>query len=120
MAELTFADAVRDALAEEMRRDRTVWALGEDLTTAAGSTSATQYVGLVEEFGEKRVVNTPISENTIMGAAVGAAVAGTMLGSAVAPWVNRRVADVTLRRAVLTWAAVGAVVAAGRVALTTV
>jgi pyruvate/2-oxoglutarate/acetoin dehydrogenase E1 component len=77
MAEITFADAVRDALAEEMRRDRTVWCLGEDLTTAAGSTSATQYEGLVEEFGEKRVVNTPISENTIMGAAVGAAVAGT-------------------------------------------
>jgi len=77
MPELTFADAVRDALAEEMRRDKTVWALGEDLTTAAGSTSATQYVGLVEEFGARRVVNTPISENTIMGAAVGAAVAGT-------------------------------------------
>lgn len=77
MAETTFADAVREALAEEMRRDRTVWCLGEDLTTAAGSTSATQYEGLVEEFGEKRVVNTPISENTIMGAAVGAAVAGT-------------------------------------------
>ncbi len=77
MAEITFADAVRDALAEEMRRDKTVWTLGEDLTTAAGSTSANQYVGLVEEFGEARVVNTPISENTIMGAAVGAAVAGT-------------------------------------------
>jgi pyruvate dehydrogenase E1 component beta subunit len=77
MAEQTYADAVRDALAEEMRRDRTVWCLGEDLTTSSGSTSATQYDGLVEEFGEKRVVNTPISENTIMGAAVGAAVAGT-------------------------------------------
>ena len=77
MAEMMFSDAVRDALAEEMRRDRTVWCLGEDLTTASGSTSATQYDGLVEEFGEKRVVNTPISENTIMGAAVGAAVAGT-------------------------------------------
>ncbi len=77
MAEMMFADAVRDALAEEMRRDKTVWCLGEDLTTASGSTSASQYDGLVEEFGEKRVVNTPISENTIMGAAVGAAVAGT-------------------------------------------
>lgn len=77
MAELTFAAAVRDGLAEEMRRDRLVWALGEDLTTAAGSTSDVQYLGLVEEFGSDRVVNTPISENMIMAAGVGAAVAGT-------------------------------------------
>lgn len=77
MAELTFATAVRDGLAEEMRRDPLVWALGEDLTTSAGSTSDVQYVGLVEEFGSDRVVNTPISENMIMAAGIGAAVAGT-------------------------------------------
>jgi len=74
---VTYADAVREALAQEMRRDPLVWVLGEDLTTSHGSTSAAQYMGLVDEFGPKRVVNTPISENTILGAGVGAAVAGT-------------------------------------------
>lgn len=77
MVQLTFADAVRHGLAEEMRLDPTVWALGEDLSTAHGSTSAGQYIGLAEEFGPKRIVDTPISESTIMGAAVGAALAGT-------------------------------------------
>lgn len=75
--EMTYADAVRKALAEEMRRDPLVWALGEDLTSSHGSTSADQYKGLVDEFGPRRIVNTPISENTIMGAGIGAAVAGT-------------------------------------------
>lgn len=77
MPEMTYADAVREGLAEEMRRDPTVWALGEDLSTAHTSTSSTQYKDLIDEFGPKRIVNTPISESTIMGAAVGAAVAGT-------------------------------------------
>ena len=77
MPEMTYADAVREGLAEEMRRDKLVWALGEDLSTAHGSTSAFQYHGLIDEFGPKRIVNTPISESTIMAAAVGAAVAGT-------------------------------------------
>ncbi len=77
MTAMSFADAVREGLAEEMRRDPLVWALGEDLSTAHGGTSANQYRGLIEEFGAKRIVNTPISENTIMGAAVGAAVAVT-------------------------------------------
>jgi len=74
---MTFADAVRLGLAEEMRRDPLVWALGEDLSSAHGSTSAAQYVGLQQEFGAHRIVDTPISESTIMGAAVGAALAGT-------------------------------------------
>ncbi|MFM9888519.1 MAG: alpha-ketoacid dehydrogenase subunit beta, partial [Burkholderiales bacterium] len=77
MARMTYADAVRHALAEEMRRDPRVWALGEDLSTAHGNSSANQYTGLIDEFGPKRIVNTPIAESTIMGAAVGAAVAGT-------------------------------------------
>ncbi len=77
MARMTYADAVRHALAEEMRRDARVWALGEDLSTAHGNSSANQYTGLIDEFGPKRIVNTPIAESTIMGAAVGAAVAGT-------------------------------------------
>lgn len=77
MERVNFAEAVRRGLAEEMRRDPAVWVLGEDLTRAHGSTSAAQYYGLVDEFGPKRVVDTPISESTIMGAAVGAALAGT-------------------------------------------
>ncbi len=87
MTEMTYADAVREGLAEEMRRDPLVWALGEDLSTAHGGTSANQYTGLIDEFGPKRIVNTPISENTIMGAAVGAAVAGTR------PVADLRLAD---------------------------
>ena len=87
MTEMTHADAVREGLAEEMRRDPLVWALGEDLSTAHGGTSADQYKGLIDEFGPKRIVNTPISENTIMGAAVGAAVAGTR------PVADLRMAD---------------------------
>ncbi|MBC94274.1 MAG: alpha-ketoacid dehydrogenase subunit beta [Rhodospirillaceae bacterium] len=87
MITMTQAAAVREGLAEEMRRDPLVWALGEDLSTAHGGTSADQYLGLIDEFGDKRIVNTPISENTIMGAAVGAAVAGTR------PVADLRMAD---------------------------
>jgi len=87
MTEMTFADAVREGLAEEMRRDPLVWALGEDLSTGHGGTSGPQYKDLIEEFGARRIVNTPISENTIMGAAVGAAVAGTR------PVADLRMAD---------------------------
>ena len=87
MIMMTHAAAVREGLAEEMRRDPLVWALGEDLSTAHGGTSADQYLGLIDEFGDKRIVNTPISENTIMGAAVGAAVAGTR------PVADLRMAD---------------------------
>jgi pyruvate/2-oxoglutarate/acetoin dehydrogenase E1 component len=77
MPEMTYADAVREGLAEEMRRDPLVWALGEDLSTGHTSTSTNQYKNLIDEFGPKRIVNAPISESTIMGSAVGAAVAGT-------------------------------------------
>jgi pyruvate/2-oxoglutarate/acetoin dehydrogenase E1 component len=75
MARMTYSAAARLALAEEMRRDRTVWALGEDLGPEGGV--AGQYKGLQLEFGRDRIVDTPISESTIMGSAVGAAVAGT-------------------------------------------
>ena len=64
-----------------MRRDPLVWALGEDLSAPPTAAPVpTNIAGLIDEFGPKRVVNTPISENTIMGAAVGAAVAGTQAG----------------------------------------
>ncbi len=75
MSEMTYAQAARLGLQEEMRRDPTVWALGEDLGYEGGM--AGQYSDLQAEFGEDRIVDTPISESTIMGAAVGAALAGT-------------------------------------------
>ena len=73
MAATRLVDALRDALQEEMRRDPAVFVLGEDAAVGGpfGVTS-----GLVEEFGEGRVINTPISEDAIMGLAVGAALAG--------------------------------------------
>ena len=75
MSEMTYAEAARLGLREEMLRDPKVWALGEDLGYEGGM--AGQYKGLQAEFGVDRIVDTPISEGTIMGAAVGAALAGT-------------------------------------------
>ncbi len=87
MAELTYAEASRLAIAEEMRRDPDVWALGEDL--GRGGVFG-QYAGLVEEFGPERVCDTPISEASIMGASVGAAMVGTR------PVVEMRFSDFAL------------------------
>lgn len=86
-AELTFAEATRRALAEEMERDPTVWALGEDL--AQGGIYG-QYKGLAERFGPRRIVSTPISEACIMGAGLGAALVGTR------PVIEMRIADFAL------------------------
>jgi pyruvate/2-oxoglutarate/acetoin dehydrogenase E1 component len=72
--ELTFAQAVREALAEEMRRDPTVFIIGEDVAEAG--TPFKVLAGLVEEFGPERVVDSPISEAGIVGLAVGAAMTG--------------------------------------------
>lgn len=87
MPRLTFAEATRRALAAEMRRDPTVWALGEDL--GRGGIFG-QYRGLEEEFGPERIVSTPISEACIMGAGLGAALVGTR------PVIEMRIADFTL------------------------
>jgi len=87
MTVMTYLEAGRLALAEEMRRDPAVWALGEDL--GRGGVFG-QYKGLVEEFGPERIVDTPISEATIMGAAVGAALVGTR------PVVEMRFSDFAL------------------------
>lgn len=73
MAELTFLDAIRLGLAEEMRRDSAVYLLGEDVALG-GPFGVTR--GLAEEFGAQRMVNTPISEGAVMGLAIGAATAG--------------------------------------------
>jgi pyruvate dehydrogenase E1 component beta subunit len=71
---LTFAQAVKEALAEEMRRDPTVFILGEDVAEAG--TPFKVLSGLVEEFGADRVIDTPISEAGFTGLAVGAAITG--------------------------------------------
>ena len=71
---LTFAEAVREALAEEMRRDSRVYILGEDVAEAG--TPFKVLSGLVEEFGSARVMDTPISEAGFTGVAVGAAMTG--------------------------------------------
>ncbi|HEY4888887.1 MAG TPA: alpha-ketoacid dehydrogenase subunit beta [Candidatus Dormibacteraeota bacterium] len=71
---LTFGQAVREALAEEMRRDPTVFILGEDVAEAG--TPFKVLSGLVEEFGTERVMDTPISEAGFTGLAVGAAMTG--------------------------------------------
>ena len=72
--ELTFAQAIREALAEEMRRDATVCIMGEDVAEAG--TPFKVLSGLVEEFGKDRVLDTPISEAGFTGLAVGAAMTG--------------------------------------------
>lgn len=74
MAELSYRDAVAAAIAQEMRRDERVVFLGEDIASAGGVFKAT--VGLLDEFGPKRVCDTPISEQAILGAAMGAAMTG--------------------------------------------
>src|ERR671910_2378457 len=74
MAQLTYRDAVAAGIAQEMRRDPNVVLLGEDVAAAGGVFKAT--VGLLDEFGPKRVKDTPISEQAIVGAAMGAAMTG--------------------------------------------
>jgi pyruvate/2-oxoglutarate/acetoin dehydrogenase E1 component len=74
MAELRMREALRDAMAEEMRRDEAVFVMGEDVGVFQGAFKVTE--GLLEEFGERRVRDTPISENTIVGTGVGAAMNG--------------------------------------------
>lgn len=74
MATLSYREALREALQEEMRRDERVIVLGEDVGKYGGTYAVTK--GLLEEFGEKRLKDMPISEAVIVGAAVGAAMGG--------------------------------------------
>ncbi len=74
MAELTYREAVAAGIAQEMERDERVAFIGEDIAGAGGVFKAT--VGLLEQFGPKRVVDTPISEQAILGAVMGAAMTG--------------------------------------------
>ena len=70
----TYVDAIREGLREEMARDETVFLLGEDIGVYGGAFKVTD--GLIKEFGEERVIDTPIAETAIVGAAVGAAMMG--------------------------------------------
>jgi acetoin:2,6-dichlorophenolindophenol oxidoreductase subunit beta len=72
--EITYRDAVRDAMSEAMRRDPDVFIMGEDIAEMGGSMGVTQ--GMLQEFGADRVRNTPISEMAIVGAGIGAAMQG--------------------------------------------
>ena len=72
--EMTYLEAISDGLREEMRRDETVFCLGEDIGAFGGAFKVTD--GFVEEFGADRVLDTPLAENAIIGAAVGAAIEG--------------------------------------------
>ena len=74
MAEMTVREALRDAMAEEMRRDERVFVMGEEVAEYQGAYKVTQ--GLLEEFGAKRVVDTPITEYGFAGVGTGAAMGG--------------------------------------------
>ena len=74
---LTISEALREAIAEEMRRDPSVFLIGEDIGVKGGFGGAFGvYLGLNEEFGPERIIDTPISEKAIAGAAIGAALMG--------------------------------------------
>ncbi len=74
MRELTYREAIREALREEMKRDSSVFMLGEEIAEYGGAYKVTQ--GLVDEFGHDRIRNTPLAEAAIAGAALGAALVG--------------------------------------------
>src|SRR5262245_54830283 len=74
MAVLTYLEAIRLAMLEEMERDPRVFVLGEDVGTYGGAFRVT--AGFLDKFGEKRVIDTPISETAIVGAAIGASLMG--------------------------------------------
>lgn len=87
MTTRTTLEAVRDGLIEEMRRDLTIWAVGEDLHIGG---LYGQYRGLIDEFGSDRIIASPISEAMIVAAGLGGALAGTR------PVVEMRIADFAL------------------------
>src|SRR5258706_3341589 len=74
MREISYLEAIREALVEEMRRDPKVFVLGEDVGPYGGAFGVTQ--GIAEEFGEERCLDTPISESAIVGISIGASQRG--------------------------------------------
>jgi len=102
MSTLTVIEAVREAMREEMRRDSSVFVLGEDVGRRGGVFLATQ--GFADEFGEQRVIDTPLAEAAIAGVAVGAAMAGmrpiaeVQFGDFVYPVFNQIVGEAARAR----------------------
>ncbi len=76
MKTLTYAEALREALREEMHKDRMVFLIGEDVGQGYRGAFGVS-TGLFEEFGPKQVIDTPICENSIIGAAIGASMLAT-------------------------------------------
>lgn len=74
MKEITYAQAINDAMCEEMVRDKNVFMMGEDIAEYCGAFGVSR--GMLEKFGPERIMNTPISEQAYVGAGVGAAMAG--------------------------------------------
>jgi acetoin:2,6-dichlorophenolindophenol oxidoreductase subunit beta len=74
MSEVTYKEAIRRAMADALEADESVFMLGEDIAAAGGAFKTTE--GLMERFGEKRVLDTPISEQAIIGTAIGASIRG--------------------------------------------
>ena len=103
MAELTYRDAVAAGIAQEMRRDPNVVFLGEDLAAAGGVFKTT--VGLLDQFGPDRVRDTPISEQAILGAAMGAAMTGIPVMGGATRWFVALITSAAL------WFVIGAVAA---------
>jgi hypothetical protein len=75
MSQMVFIEAINQAIAEEMRRDESVYIMGEDIRRAVYGATA----DLLGEFGEKRVLDTPLSENGFFGAAIGSSLVGMRL-----------------------------------------
>ncbi|MSQ61221.1 MAG: alpha-ketoacid dehydrogenase subunit beta [Dehalococcoidia bacterium] len=74
MAEITFREALRSTLIDQFRKDERYFMMGEDIGAYGGSYAVTR--GMLEEFGDRRIMDTPIAESVIMGAGIGAAMAG--------------------------------------------
>ena len=82
MAELTYLQAISDGLRTEMRRDKRVFVIGEDVGVYGGAFKVT--LGFQEEFGAWRVIDTPLSETAIVAGATGAAISSPLASSGVA------------------------------------
>ncbi|WP_029099505.1 alpha-ketoacid dehydrogenase subunit beta [Brevibacillus thermoruber] len=102
MAVISFIDAITMAMREEMRRDPNVFILGEDVGVRGGVFRAT--VGLIEEFGEERVIDTPLAESAIVGVGIGAAaygmrpIAEIQFADFIMPAVNQIVSEAAKMR----------------------
>lgn len=102
MAVISFIDAITMAMREEMRRDPNVFVLGEDIGVRGGVFRAT--VGLIEEFGEERVIDTPLAESAIVGVGIGAAaygmrpIAEIQFADFIMPAVNQIVSEAAKMR----------------------